>query len=92
MDVDGVLNSKFWNNEHQREISEGKNVDSEMIKRFAAFVKKTNALVILHSGWRFWFDKQMKPMKLEAEFLVETLKNEGVSIFRSDAGFDNRRN
>ena len=24
LDVDGVLNSKFWDNDHQREISEGK--------------------------------------------------------------------
>ncbi|WP_177201665.1 hypothetical protein [Butyrivibrio proteoclasticus] len=28
--MDGVLNSKFWDNEHQREISNGKYIDAEV--------------------------------------------------------------
>ena len=81
LDIDGVLNSKFWENDNQREISEGKHVDSEMVKRFAAFVKKTNAYVVLHSGWRFWFDEHMNPKRLESELLVKTLNEAGISIY-----------
>ncbi len=80
LDIDGVLNSRFWKNENQREISEGKHVDPEMVKRFAYFVKKTNAYVILHSGWRFWFDEHMNPKRIESELLVKTLNEAGITI------------
>ena len=80
LDVDGVLNSKFWDDEHQREISEGKYVDIEAVKLFSGLVKKTDAKVILHSGWRFWFDEEMKPNRSEAEFFADAMKNEGVTI------------
>ena len=80
LDIDGVLNSKFWDNEHQREISEGKYVDLEAVKLFGTLVKRTEAKVILHSGWRFWFDKAMKPLRPEAEFFANAMKNEGIKI------------
>ncbi|WP_026662347.1 HAD domain-containing protein [Butyrivibrio proteoclasticus] len=44
LDVDGVLNSKFWDNEHQREISNGKYIDSEAVKLLGSLVKRTNAM------------------------------------------------
>ena len=56
LDIDGVLNSRFWEDEHQVEISDGKYVDIEAVKLFSQLVKETDATVILHSGWRFWFD------------------------------------
>lgn len=59
LDVDGVLNSKFWENEHQREISNGKYIDPEAVKLLRSLVKRTNAKIILHSGWRAWL-KLMK--------------------------------
>ena len=54
LDIDGVLNSNFWNDSHQREISDGTLVDEDKIKILALLVKRTNAKIILHSGWRFW--------------------------------------
>ena len=80
LDVDGVLNSKFWDDEHQREISEGKYVDVDSVKLFSKLVKKTDAKVILHSGWRFWFDDEMKPNREEAKFFADVMKKEGVFI------------
>ncbi|SEL64876.1 hypothetical protein SAMN04487770_11448 [Butyrivibrio sp. ob235] len=80
LDVDGVLNSKFWDNEHQREISEGKYVDIEKVSLLGSLVKRTGAKIILHSGWRFWFDKSMKPLRPEAAFFADTMKSEGIRI------------
>ena len=31
LDIDGVLNSNFWNENHQREISDGTLIDEEKI-------------------------------------------------------------
>ena len=35
LDIDGVLNSNFWNNRHQVEISDGTLIDEEKIKLLA---------------------------------------------------------
>lgn len=70
-DIDGVLNSNFWNDSHQKEISDGTLIDEEKIKLVASLVKWTNAKIILHSGWRLWFDYDLKPLRTEAERLVE---------------------
>lgn len=53
LDIDGVLNSNFWNDSHQRDISNGTLIDEDKIKILAQLVKKTDAKIILHSGWRF---------------------------------------
>lgn len=80
LDIDGVLNSNFWNESHQREISDGTLIDEEKIKILALLVKKTNAKIILHSGWRFWFDDELKPLRTEAERLAALLEKEGLSV------------
>lgn len=80
LDIDGVLNSNFWNDNHQREISDGTLIDEEKVKLLASLVKRTSAKIILHSGWRFWFDSELKPLRTEAERLVELFAKEGLSI------------
>ena len=80
LDIDGVLNSNFWNESHQREISDGTLVDEEKIKMLASLVKRTDAKIVLHSGWRFWFDDELKPLGTEAEKLVEMLAKEDLFI------------
>ncbi len=80
LDIDGVLNSNFWNDTHQREISDGTLVDEEKVKLLASLVKRTSAKIILHSGWRFWFDAKLQPLRAEAERLVELLAKEGLSL------------
>ena len=80
LDVDGVLNSKFWDNDHQREISEGKYVDLAAVKLLGSLVNRTDAKIILHSGWRFWLDESMNPLKPAAEFFVNAMASEGISI------------
>ena len=80
LDIDGVLNSNFWNADHQREISDGKYIDTEKVKLLSELVKKSGASIILHSGWRFWFDKDAQPTRLEAVYLTSLLEKEGMTI------------
>ena len=80
LDIDGVLNSNFWNDSHQREISDGTSVDVEKVKLLSMLVKRTNAKIILHSGWKYWFDQDLKPLRLEAENLMMLLKKEELLL------------
>lgn len=80
LDIDGVLNSNFWNDSHQREISDGTLIDEEKVKILAPLIKRTNAKIILHSGWRIWFDAELKPLRTEAKRLIDIFAKEGLSI------------
>ncbi len=80
LDIDGVLNSNFWNDSHQKEISDGKLIDIEKIRLLAKLVKNTNAKIILHSGWRFWYNSNLEPTRKESENLSRLLQQEGLVI------------
>ena len=80
LDIDGVLNSNFWNNDHQKEISDGKYIDVEKVKLLSGLVQRSGASIILHSGWRFWFGEDLKPLREEAGYLESLLQNEGMSV------------
>ena len=80
LDIDGVLNSKFWDESHQMEISDGKHIDTEKVILLSKLVNRTNASIVFHSGWRFWFDENIKPTRKESEHLVNLLAKEGMSI------------
>lgn len=81
LDVDGVLNSEVWNEKHQREIQDGLLIDSVKVKLLGELVRQTEARLVLHSGWRFWFDKNLQPVKSEAEYLRELLQKEQMEIY-----------
>ena len=81
LDIDGVLNSSSWNAVHQMEICDGTLVDKDKICLLAKLVKETTAALVLHSGWRFWFDKDLKPVRKEAFRLLEMLHCEGLSLY-----------
>ncbi|HKM20914.1 MAG TPA: HAD domain-containing protein [Lachnospiraceae bacterium] len=80
LDIDGVLNSNFWNESHQREISDGSLIDAEKVRLLGEIIRRTSADIVLHSGWRFWFNQDLEPNRKEAERLVELLENEGLTI------------
>ncbi len=80
LDIDGVLNSNFWNDNHQKEISEGTLIDKDKIRILAPLIKRTDASIILHSGWRFWFNSELRPLRMEAQRLLELLAEEGLTI------------
>lgn len=80
LDIDGVLNSNFWNDEHQKEISDGTLIDSEKIELLSTLVNEFSAQVILHSGWKYWFNEEIEPLRIESVKLKEMLKQCNVNI------------
>ena len=80
LDIDGVLNSKYWNETHEEEISEGKLVDEGLVKNLGKLIEETEARIILHSGWKYWFDENIQPLRIEAIHLKEVFWKNGISI------------
>lgn len=81
LDIDGVLNSKQWNESHQKEIEGGKLIDSTTVRLLAEIVQQTGSLIILHSGWRFWLDESLQAIRKESENLLNLLEENGLSIY-----------
>lgn len=80
LDIDGVLNSEGWNAEHQSEIVQGILIDRAAVRLLAQLVHETDARLILHSGWRMWFDAELRPLRKEAEILVSLFAEAGLSL------------
>jgi len=80
LDIDGVLNSNFWNNNHQKEISDGTLIDEEKVELLSKLTREMDAKVILHSGWKYWFDNDMNPLRREAKKLKNLLEKYGIEI------------
>ena len=80
LDVDGVLNSESWNAAHGQEIEQGILIDGEKVKLLSRLVQQTKAWIILHSGWRMWFDAGLRPLRREAEKLMALLAEEDLCI------------
>lgn len=80
LDIDGVLNSNFWNESHQREISDGTLIDESKVVLLCKLIKRTDAEIILHSGWKYWFDSNLKPLRKEAENSRCLLEKAGLMI------------
>lgn len=80
LDIDGVLNSNFWNDAHQKEISDGTLIDYEKIKILSTLVTEFSAQIILHSGWKYWFDDNINPLRAESEKLSKMLLECGMVI------------
>ena len=81
LDIDGVLNSRFWNDSHRREISEGKYIDTDKVKLLGALIHDTGARLVLHSGWRFWFDDGLNPLREESSMLTKLLAEENMTLY-----------
>lgn len=81
LDIDGVLNSKIWNENHKEEIKRGVLIDEDKVKLLKEILIKTGAVVVLHSGWKLWFDKDIKPIRKESEFLDKNFNKYGIKIY-----------
>lgn len=81
LDIDGVLNSDIWISKNSDNIRKGKLIDETRVKLLAEIINKTQALIVLHSGWRFWFDHELNPIREEAEHLTKILEFHGLKIY-----------
>ena len=81
LDVDGVLNSEVWNQNHKIETENGFLIDEKAIKLLSYLVKKSGAKIVLHSGWRFWFDEKFSPIRKESENFKNLLDKNGLSFY-----------
>ncbi len=81
LDVDGVLNSEIWNENHRYEMQNGVCIDETKVKLLSMIIKKTGAVIVLHSGWRFWLDDKHKPLNREADYLLFQFKKYGIKIY-----------
>ena len=81
LDVDGVLNSEVWNQNHKIETENGFLIDEKAIKLLSYLVKKSGAKIVLHSGWRFWFDEKFSPIRKESENFKNLLDKSGLSFY-----------
>lgn len=80
LDIDGVLNANFWEQSQSKELSDGALIEADKVALLGELVRRTGAQIILHSGWRFWYDAACKPLRVEAARLSEMLAVEGMTI------------
>lgn len=81
LDIDGVLNSERWNQEHEQKICEGVLIDRTKIDLLSGIIMKTGAEIVLHSGWKFWLDEFLNPLRKESEILMQLLSDQGMKIY-----------
>ena len=81
LDIDGVLNSNFWNETHQMEISDGILVDEEKVKLLSEILRTTQAKIVFHSGWKYWYNVDLHPLRYEAANLLSILEKYGLKIY-----------
>lgn len=81
LDIDGVLNANVETDSRKKEISDGKLIDSDKIELLSQLVEQTSAKIVLHSGWKYWFDENITPLRIEAENLVNLLNEKGLKIY-----------
>jgi len=91
LDIDGVLNSNIWNEHHQLEISDGTLIEEDKVKLLSEIITRTDASIVLHSGWRFWFDKNIQPIRKESQRLVEVLKRNHIIISEMTPDFSTEK-
>lgn len=80
LDIDGVLNANMAKDSQKKELSDGKLIDDDKVKLLGQLVEKTSAAIVLHSGWKYWFNEDITPLRDEAENLVNKLAATGLKL------------
>lgn len=73
LDIDGVLN--------RQENGQDEVIEEEKVALLSGLIHQTGALLVLHSGWRFFFGESGKPLHPAGEKLIRTLKKHNLSLF-----------
>ena len=80
LDIDGVLNHGFPETQNT-EIRDDGMIEKDKIALLSQLVKSSDAKLVLHSGWRFWFDDTMKPLNEYARKLAAALAGQGLALY-----------
>ena len=70
LDVDGVLNT----------VPPAEPIEPDKVRLLARLVHATGASIVLHSGWRFWFDDALRPLRAESAHMADLLAAEGLTL------------
>ena len=81
LDIDGVLNSIKWNQEHKEQIQNGILVDEAKVPLLKELADQTGAILVLHSGWRIWFNESLIPMRKESQILCQMFSRYGMMSY-----------
>lgn len=73
LDIDGVLNSIKWNQEHKEQIQNGILVDEAKVPLLKELADQTGAILVLHSGWRIWLMSHLFLCARNPRFYVRCL-------------------
>ena len=74
LDVDGVLNA-FLKNTRQFYVETNHiRVDESKVRLLSEIVRETGSVLVLHSGWRLWFDHDLHLVRPETVALVTALQ------------------
>jgi hypothetical protein len=82
LDIDGVINSKAFL-ENNRPFK----IDRENVLLLKELIEKTGAVLVLSSGWKSYFDKNMNPVSEEAVYLENTLNDYGIKLYDKTPDF-----
>lgn len=80
LDIDGVLNHGFPETQNAG-IRDDDMIEKDKVELLSRLVKSTGAKLVLHSGWRFWFDESMKPCGGYAQILAAALEGQGMTLY-----------
>lgn len=82
LDIDGVLNhqnSPFLNlSEHG--IS-GLGVDDDKLHRLSTIISATNAIVVLSSSWKVYFDNDLNSKHIDGKYLLKRLEEYNICLY-----------
>ena len=86
LDIDGVLNrqrkaSAFSGKQELQPDGQDEVIEEDRVALLSGLVHKTGARLVLHSGWRFYFDGNGKPTHPAAEKLIRILEKHDLSFF-----------
>lgn len=82
LDIDGVLNSEEFLKNNENEAIDRRNVS--ILKEV---IDKTGAVIVMSSGWKFWFDDNMMPKEGYSQYLYDILCEFNIKIFGKTPDF-----
>lgn len=79
LDIDGVLNRIILNTIQQGSL-DNVLIEEDKVQLLSRLIEVTGAQIVLHSGWRFWFDSEINPSNQESKSLLKIFEKYNLKI------------